>query len=66
VLGVGAGGLIVVTNVRTLLKSDWIAAPDDVRWVVYAVLYGLWAVSIAFAVRQYLAHRESDRRLVSA
>jgi uncharacterized membrane protein YfcA len=66
VLGVGAGGLIVVTNMRTLLKSDWIGAPDEVRWVVYGVLYALWALAVAFAVRQYLAHRQREQRLVSA
>ena len=39
------GGVIVVTNVRTLLKSDWIDASDPVRYAVYAVLYLVWAAA---------------------
>ena len=31
--------MIVLTNTRTLLRSDWIDAPDGVRYAVYAVIY---------------------------
>ncbi|HEY0000692.1 MAG TPA: sulfite exporter TauE/SafE family protein, partial [Actinoplanes sp.] len=39
VLGSAVGGIIILTNVRTLLRSDWIDAPDGVRYTVYAVIY---------------------------
>ena len=36
-LGSLVGGMIVLTNTRTLLKSDWIDAADGTRYAVYAV-----------------------------
>src|SRR5215207_9554667 len=36
-LGSLVGGMIVLTNTRTLLRSDWIDASDPVRYAVYAV-----------------------------
>jgi uncharacterized membrane protein YfcA len=61
ILGSAVGGLIILTNVRTLLRSDWIDAPDATRYVVYAVLAAIWAAALAHSVRQYLADR--DERL---
>jgi uncharacterized membrane protein YfcA len=52
-LGSMVGGVIVVTNVRTLLNSDWIAAGDPVRFGVYAVLYAVWALAVVHSYRQY-------------
>jgi hypothetical protein len=52
-LGSMVGGIIVVTNVRTLLRSDWIAAPEPVRFGVYAVLYAIWALAVVHSYRQY-------------
>jgi uncharacterized membrane protein YfcA len=66
VLGAGAGGLIVLTNSRTLLKSDWVAAPDEARTIAYVAIFALWAVALAIAIRQHLANREQDARLASA
>ncbi|MGW0337330.1 sulfite exporter TauE/SafE family protein [Streptomyces sp. NPDC003011] len=57
VLGSAVGGVIVVTNVRTLLKSDWIAAPGAVSAVVYVVLYAVWAAALAYSVRAHLKER---------
>jgi uncharacterized membrane protein YfcA len=64
VLGSGVGGIIILTNVRTLLKSDWIDAGDGVRWVVYAVIYVVWAAALVYSIRQYLANRDEEKRLV--
>lgn len=61
VLGSAVGGLIILTNSRTLLRSDWIDAPDDVRYAFYAVIYALWAVALLYSFRQYLANREQER-----
>jgi uncharacterized protein len=55
VLGCGAGGLIVVTNVDTLLTSDWLSTPDDVRHIITAAIYALWAVAVGYAIREHLA-----------
>jgi uncharacterized protein len=61
VLGSAVGGIIILTNSRTLLKSDWVNAPDEVRYVLYAAIYALWAAAIVYSVKQYQAHRERDR-----
>jgi uncharacterized protein len=47
------GGIIVLTNTRTLLKSDWIDAPDATRYAVYAVIYLVWAAAVAWSFREY-------------
>lgn len=54
-LGVLVGGLIVVTNLRTLLYGGWhaIPAPLQVSGLVGGLL--LWAVAIAWVVRTHRA-----------
>ncbi|MGW1716107.1 sulfite exporter TauE/SafE family protein [Streptomyces sp. NPDC002156] len=54
VLGSAVGGVIVVTNVRTLLRSDWVEVSGLVSTLVYVLLYGLWAAALAYSIR---AHR---------
>jgi uncharacterized membrane protein YfcA len=65
VLGSAVGGIIVLTNTRTLLKSDWIAAPDATRYLVYAAIYALWAAALYYSIKQYQAHRERERLAVA-
>jgi uncharacterized membrane protein YfcA len=60
VLGSAVGGIIVLTNARTLLRSDWIDAPAGVRWVVYTVVYLVWAAALAYTVRAHLAERREE------
>ncbi|HYN66327.1 MAG TPA: sulfite exporter TauE/SafE family protein [Ornithinibacter sp.] len=55
VLGSAVGGIIVLTNARTLLRSDWVGAPDATRFAVYALVFAVWAGAVAWSVR---AHRE--------
>jgi uncharacterized membrane protein YfcA len=55
VLGSAVGGVIILTNIRTLLRSDWIDASDGARWGCYAVIYVGWAAAVAYSVRQHLA-----------
>ena len=62
VLGSAVGGVIVLTNTRTLLRSDWIDAPDATRYVVYALIYAAWAAAVAWSVR---AHRAESRQLAA-
>jgi uncharacterized protein len=61
-LGSLVGGMILLTNSRTLLKSEWIDASDPVRYGVYAVLYVVWALAVVHSYRQY----RRDRVLESA
>ena len=60
-IGSSVGGLIILTNSRTLLRSDWIDAPDDVRYAFYAAIYAVWAAALLYSIRQYLANREQER-----
>jgi uncharacterized protein len=61
-LGSLVGGIIVITNTRTLLRSDWIDAADPVRYTIYALLYAVWAAAVAHSFREY----RKDRALESA
>jgi uncharacterized protein len=61
-LGSLVGGMIVLTNTRTLLRSDWIDASDPVRYAVYAVIYVIWAAAVVHSFREY----RKDRALESA
>jgi uncharacterized protein len=65
VLGSAVGGVIILTNVRTLLKSDWVDASDAVRWPIYGVIYVVWAAALIYSIRQYRANREEERRIVA-
>jgi hypothetical protein len=61
-LGSLVGGVIVLTNTRTLLTSDWIDAADLVRFAVYALLCAIWAAAVVHSFREY----RRDRALESA
>jgi hypothetical protein len=52
--------MIILTNARTLLKSDWIDAADGTRYAVYAVLYAIWAVAVVYSYRQYRKDRAAE------
>ena len=66
VLGAAVGGLIVLTNTRTLLRSDWIDAPDGIRAVFYAAISVIWAGAVAYSFSQHRRHRDDERGLVAA
>ncbi|MEV1083817.1 sulfite exporter TauE/SafE family protein [Streptomyces sp. NPDC050211] len=55
ILGSAVGGVIIVTNVRTLLKSDWIGASGGLSTSLYVALYAVWAAAVAYSIR---AHRQ--------
>jgi uncharacterized membrane protein YfcA len=59
-LGSLVGGMIILTNARTLLKSDWIDAADGTRYAVYAVLYAIWAAAVVYSYRQYRKDRAAE------
>src|SRR5690606_33164863 len=60
VLGSAVGGLILLTNTRTILTSDWVTVSDPVRTAVYALVWLLWAAAVAWSVRAHLADRRAS------
>ncbi|TDE34174.1 sulfite exporter TauE/SafE family protein [Nonomuraea mesophila] len=60
ILGSAVGGIIVLTNVRTLLRSDWIGAPGGVQTVAYVVIVLIWVAAIVYSVREYRRDKASE------
>ncbi|GAA0583565.1 sulfite exporter TauE/SafE family protein [Kribbella sandramycini] len=65
VLGSAVGGVIILTNTRTLLRSDWIDASNGVRYTFYAVIYAVWAAAIVYSVQQYRKNRAEDEQIIA-
>jgi uncharacterized membrane protein YfcA len=61
-LGSLVGGIIVLTNTRTLLTSDWIDAADSTRTPIYVAIYLVWAAAVVWSYLQY----RKDKALESA
>jgi uncharacterized membrane protein YfcA len=57
VLGSAVGGLIVLTNVRTLLHLDGVQLSPSATTAVYAVIAAAWAAAVGWSVRAHV--RES-------
>lgn len=55
-IGVGAGGLIVLTNTRTLIKAFDLPAPG----VLYAVIVLAWVAALVYTVRQIVRDRREE------
>jgi len=62
VLGVAAGGLIILTNVKTVLESSWVGLEQDsvMVWGVVAVLAVGWLSMVGAAVTAERAARRSE------
>ncbi|MFI0859593.1 sulfite exporter TauE/SafE family protein [Streptomyces smyrnaeus] len=56
ILGSAVGGLIVLTNVRSLLRSDWLEVGDGTQWTAYGLIYATWAAAL---VHSFKEHRRS-------
>ncbi|AZG44184.1 sulfite exporter TauE/SafE family protein [Gordonia insulae] len=59
-LGASVGGLIVLTNVRSLFRSDLIDVPPVAQTVVYTLIVAAWVAAFVYSLRQYLADREHE------
>ncbi len=60
-LGAAVGGLIVLTNARTILRSLGVEA--ELGAAVYCVVVVVWATALVLAVRRYRSERELERLL---
>lgn len=70
VLGSAVGGVIVVTNVRTLLRSEWVGASGVVSGVVYGLVCVVWASALTYSIRAHRRERvlegdAGERRVVA-
>ncbi|GAA5163970.1 sulfite exporter TauE/SafE family protein [Ornithinimicrobium tianjinense] len=54
ILGVSVGGIILLTNSRTLLRSDLIDAPDTTRILVYITVLAVWVLALAYVVNDHV------------
>ena len=54
VLGSAVGGVIVLTNTRTILRSDWVGVGDTpTEGIVLGVIALIWAAAVTWSVRAY-------------
>jgi uncharacterized membrane protein YfcA len=53
VLGSAVGGLIVLTNARTLLRSDWVVANGTQEGVALAGITAIWVAALAYSIREH-------------
>src|SRR3954451_7426185 len=58
-LGASVGGLIVVTNLRTLLNTFEVS--NDVRPEIYAVAFTVWALALGLAYQGLRKDRREER-----
>lgn len=58
VLGAAVGGLIILTNSRTILRAADLEA--DLGWVVYALVVVVWVAALAAAVTRYRRERDVE------
>ncbi|WHU49708.1 sulfite exporter TauE/SafE family protein [Gordonia sp. L191] len=59
-LGASVGGLIVLTNVRSLLRADLVDIARPVQTAIYTVVVLAWAAAFAYSLREYLRDREVE------
>jgi hypothetical protein len=58
ILGSLVGGVIVLTNVRTILRSDSVAASSSTQAAAYILIAVVWVAAVAWSLRSYLAERD--------
>ncbi|MCK0116550.1 sulfite exporter TauE/SafE family protein [Isoptericola sp. S6320L] len=63
VLGSAVGGVIVLTNTRTLLGTDLVAVSGGAATAVYAVVVAVWAGAVIYSVRAHRAERTAQASL---
>jgi uncharacterized membrane protein YfcA len=62
ILGSAVGGVIVLTNARTLIRSDAVGLKGTpAEGLILGVIALVWAAAIAWSVRAYRAERAAER-----
>ena len=64
ILGSAVGGIIVLTNARTLLRSEWLDVSGTVEGMLLGLIAVLWAAAIAWSVHAY--RRETAAEALAA
>lgn len=59
-LGSAVGGLIVFTNVRTLLRSDWLEISGAAAAVGYVLVIAVWAGAFGWSLREWSKDRQAE------
>lgn len=60
VLGSAVGGVILLTNLRTLLGSEWVDVAGPARNLGYAVAGAIWLAAVLYSVRRHRADRRAQ------
>jgi uncharacterized protein len=60
ILGILVGGLIIITNTRTLFLS--IGMSSNVMYSIYFVLTAFWAVGIIYTIKSYPEKKETENK----
>lgn len=60
ILGSLVGGLIVLTNSRTLMGRDALALDSGVKWVVYGVIWATWIAAVVWSLKQHRLERAAS------
>ncbi|WP_226344607.1 sulfite exporter TauE/SafE family protein [Agilicoccus flavus] len=61
-LGSLVGGMIVLTNTRTLLGADLLETPALVATAVYAVIVLVWIAAVTWSVKEHRVERREEAR----
>ncbi|GAA2076215.1 sulfite exporter TauE/SafE family protein [Actinomadura alba] len=65
ILGSSVGGVIILTNARTLLRSDWVDAPGGVRAFAYTAIAIIWAAAFAYSLREYRRDQAAESAMAA-
>ena len=60
ILGSLVGGLIVLTNSRTLMGKDALALDSGMKWVVYGVIWATWIAAVVWSLKQHRLERATS------
>jgi uncharacterized membrane protein YfcA len=59
-LGSSVGGIIVLTNTRSLLRSDLVDVSTTVQNTIYGLIVILWVSAFVYSLREYFKDREHE------
>ncbi|TDQ54847.1 sulfite exporter TauE/SafE family protein [Actinorugispora endophytica] len=61
VLGSVVGGMIILTNTRTVVNGDWLPVPPVGQVLAYVAVAAVWAAAVTWSVRAHLADRAAEK-----